>query len=96
MMAMNLVIIVGILHVGSHSVLALNMRLSRLEANVLYSYLKNQSNLELFHRKLIKSNGINDPADVGRKITEDDIRQGTIEHKVSKNRLMDRSDFSIF
>ena len=85
MMVMNLVFVVGVLHMGSYSVLALNTKLSHLEANILYSYLKNQSQLESFYRKLIMSNGIDDPAHIGLGINTDDIRQGTIEHKVSNN-----------
>lgn len=84
MMTMNLVILVSIVHIGSYSVLMLNPKLSHLETNILYLYLKNQSNLESFYEKLIKSNGIDDPAHVPVKITKDDIRQGAIEHKVSK------------
>jgi len=75
--------VILLVYIGCYSVLTLNIELSRLEENILYSYLKNETNLKLFYEKLIKSNGIDNPTDVYQKITDRDIQQGTIENKVN-------------
>lgn len=82
------VVVLGAVQIGSRSVIALNSRLARSEENLLYSYLKNQTNLQLFYEKLIRSNDVEDTAHARQVVTDDDIRQGTIEHKVSKEILI--------
>ena len=74
--------IILLVYIGCYSVLTLNIELSRLEDNLLYSYLKNKTNLKEFYGKLIESNGVDNPAHVYQKITDQDIKQGTIENKV--------------
>ncbi|CAF3498842.1 unnamed protein product [Rotaria sp. Silwood1] len=81
MIKIIVILIIFLVHIEPDSVLTSNIDLSRLEENLLYSYLKNQTNLKLFYNKLIESNGVDDLIYVRHKITDEDIKQDTIENK---------------
>jgi ABC-type thiamine transport system ATPase subunit len=85
-MISNLVIIICLLEFGS--VLAINSELIQKEENLLYSHLKTQTNLSLFYQKLLKSNDIDDITRIQRIITQNDIQQFNLEHKVN-NQILD-------
>jgi hypothetical protein len=76
-------LIVILVDIGYYSVLSQNVELSRIEENILYSYLKNQSYLKLLHETLIESNGVDQSSHIRHEITDEDIAQGTIENKVN-------------
>ncbi|CAF4728693.1 unnamed protein product [Rotaria sp. Silwood1] len=81
MIKIIVILIIFLVHIEPDSVLTSNIDLDRLEENLLYSYLKNQTNLKLFYNKLIESNGVDDLIYVRHKITDEDIKQDTIENK---------------
>ncbi|CAF2515211.1 unnamed protein product [Rotaria sp. Silwood2] len=81
MVKIIVILIAFLVHIELNSVLTLNIELSRLEENLLYSHLKNQTNLKLFYNKLIESNDVDDLTYIRHKITDEDIKQGTIENK---------------
>jgi predicted DNA binding CopG/RHH family protein len=82
-MKVNVYLIVILIHIGYYSVLTENIELSQSEENLLYTHLKDSSNLKLFYKTLIESNGVDQATNVRDKITSEDIEQGTIENKVS-------------
>ncbi|CAF2954609.1 unnamed protein product [Rotaria sp. Silwood2] len=81
MVKIIVILIAFLVYIELNSVLTLNIELSRLEENLLYSHLKNQTNLKLFYNKLIESNDVDDLTYIRHKITDEDIKQGTIENK---------------
>jgi hypothetical protein len=96
-MISNLVIIIIIIcFFEFYSVLTIDNDLIRIEENILYSYLKTQSNFTLFYDKILQSNDIDDIKRIHRIITQDDIQKFTddvvefnLEHKVKKNNIND-------
>jgi hypothetical protein len=83
MMRINLILVViFVIYIEENRVLTLNIKLSNLEENLLYSYLKNETNLKLFYEKLIQSNGVDNSIHIRQNITDQDIQQGFIQNKV--------------
>ena len=83
MIKISLILIAFLVYIQPDCVLTVNEELIRLQEDLLYSHLKNQTNLKLFYNKLIKSNGVDNLTHVRHKITDEDIQQGTIENKVN-------------
>jgi len=83
MIKINLIVIIWFIYLGKDSVLTLNIQLTNLEENLIYSHLKNQTNLKLFYNKLIESNGIDNLKDIHQKLTNEDIQKGNILNKVN-------------
>ena len=71
-----------ILVIGQYSVLTTDIRLTQLEDNLLYARLNTQSDLRSYYAKLLQSNGIDDRTRLHHVITQDDLRQFDLEHKV--------------
>lgn len=63
-------------------ILTLNVKLNNVEENLLYFYLKNETNLNFFYEKLIHSNGIENLKDIRHKITNEDIEKENFQNKV--------------
>jgi hypothetical protein len=63
--------------------------LTQIEENLLYLHLKTQSNLSLFYQKILESNDIDDFTRIHHIITQNDIQQLNLEHKVTK-KLLDK------
>jgi hypothetical protein len=82
-MKINLIVIFWFICLGKDFVLTLNIKLTDLEENIIYSHLKNKTNLKLFYHKLIESNGIDNLKDIRQKLTNEDIQKGNIENKVN-------------
>jgi hypothetical protein len=82
-MKINLLVIFVFVYIVKDSVLTLNMKLTNFEENLVYSHLKNETNLKLFYEKLIKSNDVDDPKDIRQKISKQDIENGNISNKVN-------------
>ncbi|CAF1260515.1 unnamed protein product [Adineta steineri] len=78
MMKLSLIILIFI---GYSSVWSFNIKLSRLEQNLLYSNLNNEANLKLFYEKLIESNGVDKPTELHEMINDKDIQEGNIQNK---------------
>ena len=81
-MKINFLVILMVILWHGDVLLTLNIDLTDLEENLIYSHLKNETNLKLFYDKLIESNGVDDSRDVRQRITNEDIERGTIENKV--------------
>ncbi|CAF0804384.1 unnamed protein product [Rotaria sordida] len=81
MIKITVIFLAFLVHIEADSVSTLNIELSRLEENLVYSHLKNQTNLKLFYNELIESNGVDDLAYIRHTITNKDIEQGTIKNK---------------
>ena len=61
---------------------AIDASLSQSEEKILYSHVKTPSELEGFYRKILQSNGIDDPVLIENFITENDVAGLHVEHKV--------------
>ena len=83
MIKLSTFLFIFLIHTEQNSVLTLNMELSRLEENLLYSYLKNQTNLKLVYGKLIESHGINNLHYARPTVTDQDIQQNSTNNKVN-------------
>lgn len=98
----TLTIIIGLLliHLNQYCILSKNTRLIEIEENILYSNLKNQSNLRHFYEKLIQSNDVEHLERIRTPLTQEDFQQTNIEDKVidhlSKKRKKSDSYFQCF
>lgn len=81
MIKYTLVIVLNFLLV-IQSISSMENVLIQMEENLLYTQLHTRPNLSLFYQILLKSNGIDDPTRMERKITPEDIQQLHLENKV--------------
>ncbi|CAF1168726.1 unnamed protein product [Rotaria sp. Silwood1] len=73
-------VIISIL-VGSYTVLTNNNILNNFEENLLYKHIKTKTNLDLFYRKFINTNSIDNLKVIQNIHHDNDIRDLNIEHK---------------
>ena len=58
--------------------------LTQMEENLFYGQVHTRANLRLFYQRLLKSNGIDDPTRIERRITSEDIQRLHFEDKVNE------------
>jgi hypothetical protein len=83
----NLIRVIILLLIEPHLIWTYNLNLSYLEDKLLYSHLHNTENLDLFYKTLIQSNGVDDGIRVHDILTDDNLRQNQLDHKVTKASL---------
>lgn len=82
--------------VDVYQVLAINEELNHLEKNLIYQNLQTQNDLELFYRKMLQSNDIDDLKFLKNTIDENDIRNLNIENKVKSKEFRWKKQKDVF
>jgi hypothetical protein len=82
--------------VDVYQVLAINEELNHLEKNLIYQNLQTQNDLELFYRKILQSNDIDDLKFLKNTIDENDIRNLNIENKVKSKEFRWKKQKDVF
>ncbi len=82
--------------VDVYQVLAINEELNHLEKKLIYQNLQTQNDLELFYRKILQSNDIDDLKFLKNTIDENDIRNLNIENKVKSKEFRWKKQKDVF
>ena len=80
-----LLIFLGIF-LEKNRVFTLNINLTTLEENLLYSQLNSSTNLKLFYEKILQSNGIDQSIGIRHPMSNEHVEQESFLNQV-RNRL---------
>jgi hypothetical protein len=81
MMIYYLIIILNL--VEKNKVLSINNELNTFEKNLLYTHIKTVNDLEIFYKKILQSNNIDDLKLLRNIINSNDIQNLNFENKVN-------------
>ncbi|CAF5063295.1 unnamed protein product, partial [Rotaria magnacalcarata] len=74
-------LVITFILLGSYTVLTYNNLLNNFEENLLHSHIKTKTDLDLFYRKFIESNSIDNLKVIQNIQHDNSIRDLNIKHK---------------
>ena len=77
-----IILILVIIILEQYPVFSNDIKLNSMEEDLLYSYLKTSADVRIFYEKLLQSNDIDDISRLHDVITQENIKQLDVEHKV--------------